>query len=72
MTQQDTDARITDLETRIAHMDNVVTDLSDMIRAQWDRIDVLERRNRNMSEDIKRLVDFLRTSPEDDAPPPHY
>jgi SlyX protein len=43
-----------------------------MIKSQWDRIDLLERQNKLMSADIKRMIDFLRTAPEDDAPPPHY
>ena len=53
-------------------METVVTDLSDMIKKQWDRIDLLERQNKLMSSDVKRMIDFLRTAPEDDAPPPHY
>lgn len=72
MSHQDTENRITELEIQIAHMDTVLTDLSDMIKTQWDRIDMLERRNKMMSDDIKRMVDFLRASPEEDAPPPHY
>jgi len=72
MHNEDTETRITELETQLAHMDSVVSDLSDMIKSQWDRIDLLERQNKLMSADIKRRIDFLRTAPEDDAPPPHY
>ncbi|MHC8494492.1 SlyX family protein [Thalassospira sp. SM2505] len=72
MHNEDTETRITELETQLAHMDSVVSDLSDMIKSQWDRIDLLERQNKLMSADIKRMIDFLRTAPEDDAPPPHY
>ncbi|KZB67832.1 MULTISPECIES: SlyX family protein [Thalassospira] len=72
MHNDDTENRITELETQLAHMDSVVSDLSDMIKSQWDRIDLLERQNKLMSSDIKRMIDFLRTAPEDDAPPPHY
>lgn len=72
MNNDDTENRITELEIKLAHMDSVVSDLSDMIKSQWDRIDVLERRNKLMSSDLKRMTDFLRTAPEDDAPPPHY
>ncbi|MFC4235214.1 SlyX family protein [Thalassospira xianhensis] len=69
---QDASNRIDELEIHIAHLESSMHDMSDMIKSQWDRIDLLERRNKLMAEDIKRLVDFLRTSPEDDAPPPHY
>ena len=72
MSQDENESRITELEIQLAHMETVMSDLSDMIKSQWDRIDLLERRNKLMSDDIKRMVDFLRTSPEDDAPPPHY
>lgn len=72
MHNDDTENRITELETQLAHMDSVVSDLSDMIKSQWDRIGLLERQNKLMSSDIKRMIDFLRTAPEDDAPPPHY
>ncbi|QPO12793.1 SlyX family protein [Thalassospira sp. A40-3] len=72
MSHEETDTRINELEIQLAHMETVVTDLSDMIKKQWDRIDLLERQNKLMSSDIKRMIDFLRTAPEDDAPPPHY
>ncbi|WP_296992977.1 SlyX family protein [Thalassospira sp. UBA1131] len=72
MSHEETNTRITELEIQLAHMETVVTDLSDMIKKQWDRIDLLERQNKLMSSDIKRMIDFLRTAPEDDAPPPHY
>lgn len=72
MSHEETNTRITELEIQLAHMETVVTDLSDMIKKQWDRIDLLERQNKLMSSDVKRMIDFLRTAPEDDAPPPHY
>ncbi|PKR58358.1 SlyX family protein [Thalassospira lohafexi] len=72
MSHKDAESRITDLETKMAHMDTMINDLSDMIKSQWDRIDILERRNRLMSDDVKRMGDFMRTSSEDDVPPPHY
>ncbi|GEM_PF-611361 len=72
MSHEEIDSRVTELEIQLAHMETVVSDLSDMIKSQWDRIDVLERHNKLMSSDIKRMIDFLRTAPEDDAPPPHY
>ncbi|MDP2698734.1 SlyX family protein [Thalassospira sp.] len=72
MTQQDLETRLIDLETRLAHYDRTLSDMSDMIKSQWDRIDVLERRNYAMGEDIKRMGNYFQTAPEDEAPPPHY
>lgn len=72
MSQSDLEARIIELETRISHLDMAMTDMSMMIKRQWDRIDVLERRNHLLSEDMKRMNSYMNTAPEDDVPPPHY
>ncbi|RCK48346.1 SlyX family protein [Thalassospira profundimaris] len=72
MSQSDLEARIIELETRISHLDMAMNDMSMMIKRQWDRIDVLERRNHLLSEDMKRMNSYMNTAPEDDVPPPHY
>ncbi len=72
MTDTDLETRIIELETRISHLDQAMTDMSMMVKRQWDRIDVLERRNHLLGEDMKRMNDFMQTAPEDDVPPPHY
>lgn len=63
------DIRITDLEIRMAHQDQSIADLNDMITAQWKKLDALERQ-------LKRLGDALENIDASDAPanqkPPHY
>jgi SlyX protein len=64
-----TDTRINDLEIRMAHQDQTIADLNDVITAQWKKLDALERQ-------LKRLSDELESMDVGDAPanqkPPHY
>jgi len=64
--------RITALEIRVAHYEQMAEDLSDVIARQDRVIDI-------MSSKLQRLIERLRSvesggerSPQDDKPPPHY
>ena len=61
--------RIDELEIRIAHQDRTIADLSDMLTAQWKKIELLERQ-------LRRLGEELESMESGDAPanqkPPHY
>ena len=63
------DIRITDLEIRMAHQDQTIAELNDVITAQWKKLDALERQ-------MKRLGEALENMDAGDAPanqkPPHY
>lgn len=64
-----TDIRINDLEIRMAHQDQTIADLNEVITAQWKKLDALERQ-------LKRLGEELETMDQTEAPanqkPPHY
>jgi SlyX protein len=64
-----TDTRINDLEVRMAHQDQTIADLNDVITAQWKKLDALERQ-------LKRMSEELETMDHGDVPanqkPPHY
>ena len=62
-------ARLDALETRIAHQDQTIAELNEVITAQWRKIDGLERRLAQLREDFQAL-DTRRDGPE--PPPPHY
>jgi SlyX protein len=62
-------ARLDALEMRIAHQDNTIADINEVITAQWRTIDALQRRVAELLEEFRSLVP-ARTIPE--APPPHY
>lgn len=49
MTQED---RLTRLEETLTHQAAAIEDLSDIVRTQADRIDVLERRVRQLRERV--------------------
>ena len=62
----DTEERITELEIALAHQDQTITDLSEMISQQWKEIE-------NLKRELSRLDDTkLDRPPDEDSPPPHY
>jgi SlyX protein len=64
-----TETRIQNLEIRMAHQDQTIADLNDVITAQWKKLDALERQ-------LKRMSEELETMDQGDIPanqkPPHY
>lgn len=64
-----TDQRIDELEMRIAHQDKAISDLNDVITAQWKKIERMERQLQRLDEEVQSLEGG-------DAPanqkPPHY
>jgi len=61
--------RIEAIEIRLAHQDKMISDLNDVITAQWRQIDLLERQLGMLREELQTL-EPQRQSPE--PPPPHY
>ncbi len=64
-----TAARLDALETHVAHLDRVVTDLNDVIAAQWRKIDQMAREIGRLREEWQNTTPS-RNLPE--PPPPHY
>ena len=77
-----TDETINGIETTLAHHEQQIEDLSEMIRLQWKEIDLLKRRLDN----TQNLLSDLQSNPSDAEPgeplsvteiaaaekPPHY
>lgn len=63
------DERQQALEERIAHLIRAVEDLSDVVRAQGQRLDRLERRVQAL---VERELEREAGAPPADAPPPHW
>lgn len=62
----DTEDRVTELEMALAHQDQTITDLSEMINRQWKEIEKLK-------QDLVRMDDTKADRPpEEDRAPPHY
>jgi len=62
----DTEDRVNELEMALAHQDQTISDLSEMINRQWKEIEKLQR-------ELGRL-DATKADlpPEEDQAPPHY
>lgn len=63
------EARLVDLEVRYAWQEDLVEQLSDLVRDQQEQIDALRR-------ELERLRDQMEGDPQEigpaDEPPPHY
>lgn len=62
--------RFAELEHRITEQEKTIADLSEMVVAQWKKIDLLERRFKELKEEFEASTDQREKAPE--PPPPHY
>ena len=60
--------RIEALETRLAHQEKMISELSDVVTSQWRKIEMLERQLRQLNEEMQSLDSGA--VPVDK--PPHY
>lgn len=70
MTDTDTAARMTELETRLAEQDRMIADLNEMVIAQWRKIDSLDRRFSELRDEMDTAA--LTRAGATEPPPPHY
>jgi SlyX protein len=65
------DARIEALETKISYQEHLIQELNEVVISQQNQMDKLEK-------SLEQLRDYIRSageqqsSPEQEAPPPHY
>ena len=64
------EARLTELESRMAHQDQAINDLSKEIYAQQKQIERLETTCKRLVEQSGRPRDGI--AGDEDEPPPHY
>lgn len=68
MTNED---RMIDLETRLAHLDDTVEVLNDIVARQQQEIDQLGKQFKKMAAEQAQIKE--QVAPEvTDSPPPHY
>jgi SlyX protein len=65
----DHSSRFDTMEVRIAHQDQTIAELNEVITAQWRKIDALERQVAKLTDEYQNMV-APRELPE--PPPPHY
>lgn len=66
------EARVIELECRLAHHERAAEDLSSVVVAQGHAIDLLTLQIRRLTERLKDLETGWEPSPQDLKPPPHY
>lgn len=62
--------RLTDLEIKIAELEQMVSELNDVVTSQWAVIDKHTIQNKHLQQKLARLEEGFKSM--DDAPPPHY
>jgi SlyX protein len=63
------DERLEEFEMRLAYQDKTISDLNDVITAQWKKIEALERQLLRLDEEL-RDIDSMEAPPN--QKPPHY
>lgn len=66
------DARLVDMESRLAFQEQTLVQMSDQVAAQQLQIDKLERLTRALSEHIRDMANAAAGSQPVDETPPHY
>lgn len=62
--------RIDELEMRVAHQDNTIAELNEVITEQWKKLDALERQLRRLGEELEAMEQA--EGPSANQKPPHY
>ena len=70
MAEQDTAARIEDLETKLTFQEDTIQKLNDVIVTCQTRVDELDAIIRMLMEQVRTAEHIIK--PEDEPPPPHY
>ncbi len=69
--EQDIEALLVDLQTRLAFQDQAISELNDVITDQQQQIDRLREELRFAGDKLKVLEESVEIS-EQDEKPPHY
>jgi SlyX protein len=66
------DARLETIEIKIAHLEQTVAELSDVLARQQREIDTVRARNQRLSDQIETLESAATPGAPVDEKPPHY
>ena len=61
--------RIDELEMRLSHQEKTIAELNDVITAQWQKTDKLERQLQRFAEELEALESNAAPT---NQKPPHY
>ena len=62
--------RLNEVEAQLAHQHETIRDLSDVVTAQWQAIETLQRRVVELTGSLRAAAGAA--SGADEPPPPHY
>ncbi len=66
------DARLETIEIKIAHLEQTVAQLSDVLARQQREIDTVRARNQRLSDQLETLESAAVPASAADERPPHY
>lgn len=72
MSNRDLEARMDELETRLAFQDDIINTLSEQVAKQEMDIRELWEAKRQLNKQLKEVSPSNIKAEEDEAPPPHY
>ena len=72
MDQDVIDSRLIALETRLTHQERMAEDMSEVVAAQAQTIDMLTQQVKLLRDRLAEMAAGWSSSPQDDRPPPHY
>lgn len=64
--------RFIDLESRLAHQDQLLHELNDVVTAQQAKIMQLDELCRSLIDRVRSMGDSVSTDDQGDERPPHY
>jgi SlyX protein len=64
--------RIAELETRLAHQEQTIDELSSVVAEQANLVELLREQVRRLSGQMGELAEVVNDKAPDDPPPPHY
>jgi SlyX protein len=64
--------RFIDLESRLAHQDQLLNELNDVVTAQQAKIMQLDELCRSLIDRVRSIGDGVSTGDQGDERPPHY
>jgi len=66
------EARIEELEVRVAHQESQIDELNKALFDHWQLIDGLNKKLKHLNDKVSMIDERVPSGPGDEPPPPHY
>ena len=64
--------RLTDIEIKLAHLENLVEQLNKVVADQQNELYQLKKTNRQIMDFAESMKSYVIKEQREEAPPPHY